>query len=471
VQVTLEMKSLSSAGSGIGGAGSVMGQSRGGSGGGTRGGTSGGGGGGSAVGRGGGGGGGAGSVQGLMVQVGQCAAQVCMEVHRLERRLGLSSRLADVVAHERHQLSHSNNVYFSSDVDFIMDQVRCQLEAIDIPKEICIVADSCGANGIIGTLSDELAYACAGMSLNSFALNINGYNGLGVYSAVNNIQRLLENCDSLCLRNYSDARYFLEQEHITDYDTASVGAVIAADIVVGLNLDISELPFDYSLFPKNVCTSRSRLYDVRSSLWKALQSRHSTKKYSSMRSLANNIRSVHSLHHFADNSDSKLFMSSASIVSAQLHVKQKSLTATSCKHTSAEIDAALRWATPGFRWPRMGMKQTRNNPTGLMSANDDASVTSDSASRCSTSAVSRSGMSVAISSASSQNLSSRDGASSYLSSVTTKPDILTELDVTAMSFLSPYSLQDFEDLLAMSLKQLKAGAYNSRFRIFYFSFA
>jgi hypothetical protein len=390
----------------------------------------------------------------LLVQVGQGATHVCGEVRRIEKKLGIDSARIDVTAFNSHLHYPADTIGYSKsandDVEVILEQIQKSMEEIDIPNGISLAVDLSTSSAVLNPLLEEINYAFGRLRFDAYVVNLGNMSGLETLNAVRNMQGLLYACDSVLLRDISDARRFLEQEHIADYDIRMIGNVIASDYVVALNCKNNCAHFSNMLFPRDVCSSRSKLYDLRTSLWKWMNIHASANKYSSIRAVANNIHAVHSVHQSAHHSAYHPqnvvldplddVVASSSLIDLQLNKPDKALYSKPCTCTTTDVETALRWASPGLKWPSMGVRRARDAASGLVSTESGFACADTDCH--SISSLARTDFPVPTQKSSSAR--------------TMEPNI------SAVALISPYSNRDIKSLYIKALTLLNAGAYVRR---------
>lgn len=105
-------------------------------------------------------------------------------------------------------------------------------------------------------------------------------------------------------------------------------------------------------WPITVCSSRKKLYDVRSSLWRYLRITSNKKnEYSALRAMATNL---HSLHTAANQKLSSKYIEAADLVSILHDNSANKWIYSNAKSSTADVKVALDWATPHVHWPKLG---------------------------------------------------------------------------------------------------------------------
>ena len=191
-----------------------------------------------------------------------------------------------------------------------------------------------------------------------------GISGLASIGSIISAQAALEYSDYVMIREIDEARSYMSSEYsggtcvalqqIPTYNIEEVYQCIASDVFVTLSStwgpkeDIA----DNCLWPFNVCTSRKKIFDVRSSLWRSMRRTSKSKTiFNPMRAVST---SVHSLHLWYTLSDSfGMSINSANVIDFRIDPCIKCLVTSHSTIPISDVASALRSSTPKVSWPQL----------------------------------------------------------------------------------------------------------------------
>jgi hypothetical protein len=253
--------------------------------------------------------------------------------------------------------------------DLLLEGFRKTLESQHFPTNITVVSDFGNNGNISSILHHELKDAFPDIALLSVLIQpIEGLQGAPAVKCLIELQTSLEVSDGIIIRDYNDAGILLELEHC-EISYVNLNKVIAADLAALFlqpNISVLHLPTGVTTWPWGVCSARTKLFDIRSSLWRAnnrqmksssLTSKSPAPKYNALRAAANNIHALHqSFISVRDDENSRdegvnKLIRSASVVDLGFDKRLRGLTASPTQSSSSEIATLLKWAAPGMMWP------------------------------------------------------------------------------------------------------------------------
>jgi len=398
----------------------------------------------------------------MTIFLGQSACLVGAEMKRLCKS-ELGAPLASVFVDSSLEASVSvrldepmylwtQSVSSSRNVDAVVDALMTLLETRDSsPSSVGILFDACGGlgSGLSSALIQELADLVPSMSMRSSMLlpTACATNGVGAINALLATQTALTMSECLIVRSFDDAMRLVTSEFPTSPALGDVYACIASDLLVAYgptkidkNSGSSSRSFaTYEMWPCNTCShtrGRNTVIDVRSSSWRDF-SRSKNKQQSRKDSACNPLRSlssnIHALHlesqsnPLAKRMRTELVVPNASLTSIVVDFQEKSLLLGSQEcFFSKDVNVALEWAAPHVKWPAsFGRKSSRDPITGVLKSSPNKSTLAAT------------------------RAAERAAAG--------------ELQVAALSFVSPYGALAIETLASQARMLLDRKAYLHKF--------
>lgn len=274
--------------------------------------------------------------------------------------------------------------YGNSNMELILDQIRKQFETVGLPKanELQVISDLTLGSGISGAVLNAIMDTFAGISLTSVHITPllpEKAHGIGLLNSLLTLQASLYLSDGVMIRSLDDMQLLLTSVDTTSSrsSTTSTSASItelynslASDVLVALSKPLytctskdNSLGFEHILWPKNVCSRRHKLFDVRTSLWKLLTKRQANIPYNSLRAMSANL---HSLHLSLGNVDS-MRVRSAHLMDVTIDSNKRGnlFTLSTTNVFAPDVKVAIDWAAPHSDWPPLGIDVRRDPTTGL----------------------------------------------------------------------------------------------------------
>jgi len=382
--------------------------------------------------------------------------------------------------------------YGNSNMELVLDQIRKQFETVGLPKasDLQVISDLTLGSGISGAILNTIVDTFAGISLTSVHITPllpEKAHGIGLLNSLLALQSSLYLSDGVMIRSLDDMQLLL-----TSVDTnssrssiASTSASIselynalASDVLVALSKPPylsagkdNSLGYEHVLWPKNVCSRRHKLFDVRTSLWKLLSKRQGNIPYNSLRAMSANL---HSLHLSLGNSDS-MRVRSAYLMDMTIDSKKRGnlFTLSPTNVFAPDVKVAIDWAAPHSDWPQLGVEVRRDPTTGLSVRPVSEKGSSRSSATTATEDFPSESVKHTQSSHVSVNLSktSKGGASSSSRKVATTKTGVNPFETSsvhtlcALSFESPYARHYLrEEILDKAHKLIEKRAFMHQFQ-------
>ena len=274
--------------------------------------------------------------------------------------------------------------YGNSNIELILDQIVKQFETVGLPKanELQVISDLTLGSGISGAVINAIMDTFSGISLTSVHITPllpEKAHGIGLLNSLLTLQSSLYLSDGVMIRSLDDMQLLLTSVDTTSSrsSTTTTSASItelynalASDVVVALSKpqytctpQDHSLGFEHILWPKNVCSRKHKLFDVRTSLWKLLTKRQANIPYNSLRAMSANL---HSLHLSLGNLDS-MRVRSAYLMDVTIDSNKRGnlFTLSTTNVFAPDAKVAIDWAAPHSDWPPLGIDVRRDPTTGL----------------------------------------------------------------------------------------------------------
>jgi hypothetical protein len=243
-------------------------------------------------------------------------------------------------------------------------------------KSIAIVNEFGIGDGLCSLMLKEIKDNFPELSILSvYLLPVGGISGPSILNSLVSAQAAMEISDFVMIREMDEARLFLSggtfinQESSQTYSKSDINYHIASDVFVALSSETGPEQYRVGsgyLWPFNVCTTKSKLFDVRSSLWRFLKPSPKLKtKINPTRALSSNIHSLHLWHADADSFNITNNVVSASFHDLKIDQIKKRLIASPSTISSFAFATALNLATPKLSWSSsLGINSSRETITG-----------------------------------------------------------------------------------------------------------
>ncbi len=383
--------------------------------------------------------------------------------------------------------------YGNSNLELILDQIRKQFETVGLPKanELQVISDLTLGSGISGAILNTVVDTFVGISLTSVHITPvlpEKVHGIGLLNSLLALQSSLYLSDGVMIRSLDDMQLLLttvdtnssrSSTSSTSVSITELYNALASDVLVALSKPQyistgkdNSLGLEHVLWPKNVCSRKHKLFDVRSSLWKLLTKRQGNIPYNSLRAMSANL---HALHLAAGSVDS-MRVRSAHLMDVTIDSSKRGnlFTLSNTNVFAPDIKVAIDWAAPHSDWPPLGIGVRRDPTTGLSMR----PVSEKGSSRSVVSAASEDFPSESITHTQSSNVvvntskTSRGGSSSSSSrKVSTSKTGVNPFETAsihslcALSFASPYARQYInQEILEKASKLIEKRAFMHQFR-------
>lgn len=418
-----------------------------------------------------------------IVCFGQSSAQVVTEMDKLISKMNLIKTKTPI------SFSNTDNIFqnsFTDDRLSVCDVFRAAFEENGLTPGMNIISDL--SSHKIGSLISDVTSHFPTLSINAANIVSEKLYGARSLLTVFNLNSVLETCDSLLVREYTDAKIFLEAESSVGYNLNDVHSVIGADLITAFSSNQGQPVDDFFVWPSCLATSQ-KIIDVRSSLWKASKRDKAKVEYNSLRSMSANLHSLHMASHRGNGAsylETGFCISSANLVDVVMNKKSKLFEYFPTSSIEADVNVALSWATPGIHWPTLGKLTLRNELTSSLARSSKSSIASSFSvesriSGSSTASTMIAGSQTPRMSTSRTVASAAGGSSSSAaplptaripqpqrpltdSTVTSTPATAASgPKVSAVSFQSPYALHFIDDACCRAEELLRSGAFLHRF--------
>jgi hypothetical protein len=325
--------------------------------------------------------------------------------------------------------------YMKSNYGILLDKV-CNLESERsnanrveevLQRTNCILEINELGNGkeIPATILKEIADNFPELSIVSVCLTpAGGLSGLATLNSLITTQAMMEYSDSVMFREVDEALSFLSSDVLPDgiimkqnaqinLQMKDIYQYIASDVFVAMT------SHGNSSWPFNVCTTRSKLFDVRSSIWRSIK--RSPKSKSAFNPLRAVSSSLHSLHLWHDDFSqwSIRNVHCASITDLKIDKDMNCLVTVPSSNSVPNVLTSIEGATPNLSW--------HLSPDPLSYADINTSKSSRS---------------------------SRTDVDNHS---------ITNANNFALSFESPYAQRSLKDICKKADKLLAIGAYARRY--------
>lgn len=266
----------------------------------------------------------------------------------------------------------------SATMNALVDRVFKELEGSDVRTSVGVVVDSCTGLGsslscaLLQELSDWVPELPVHMAM-SYTTDGDCLHGLGAYNHLMTMQASLLHADAVMCRGKHDI-LSLGCESLEEATT-----VVATDIMMALHPSLEWIDYRglqrggiFTSLPHTMY-SPTKLFDVRSSLWKVCRvkvpgGREHSQKYNPLRAMSTNLHSLH-LYSDPENTRRKHEVASANVYQMFLPQDNYSFTTTASgdkyprnkqdkagggiKMAEKDILANLKWAMPKTKWQHL----------------------------------------------------------------------------------------------------------------------
>jgi len=320
----------------------------------------------------------------VRVCLGQNGALFEGEARRLSKALSLSSLASSSVVYESSELAPAYcwaaSYNRGNEIDYLVDHVFSILEQQDFVTSVDVISDGTqglGAglsSGLLQELRDLLpAHALRSTFISPLTPGKSSTfnDGVGALNLLLAAHYALVHADCVMLRSLNDAFQLCAQDTGASGNTSlrDAHAVIAGDLLLFTAPRCAQGWADP--WPLVVCGSspRSKLVDVRSSLWKtqgASKAKHAT-EHSPLRSMAANLHALHLTSPLPPQQQRQtvLTVSSAAMRLAVADAKEGRLRLGPSPCTQTDVAVALEWACPRVAWPLGLGRQPQRDRSGL----------------------------------------------------------------------------------------------------------
>jgi hypothetical protein len=292
----------------------------------------------------------------------------------------------------------------------IMDNFRRILEGMESTLDAYIISDMTFPVSEYESILYDIIDTYPLLTTHSVLLSPLSSNAVDHINALRTIQHTLHACQHVQMRGLTECVRYMETEQISSFTLSDLYEMIAADAAMGLVVDPTSETTDDKLllWPHQVTTPTSKLYDLRTSCWKYLRCQRSKSPYNRLRSLAANLHASSEQAMVTvptANVAIQKRVTHASLVDIVVHRSSSSVDLNASAISAAEVSAALKWACPSIPWPALGVAQKVSSKYASNPSIDRRSRQSISRLQTSTTAASRK----CSQSARSVNTSARNG--------------------------------------------------------------
>ena len=325
----------------------------------------------------------------VRVCLGQNGAMFEGEARRLSKTISLSSTASSSVVYESSELAPAYcwaaSYNRGNEIDYLVDNVFSILEQQDFVTGIDVVSD--GTQGLGAGLSSGLLQELRDL-LPSHALRStfispltpgksSAFNdGVGALNLLLAAHYALVHADCVMLRSLNDSFQLCAQDTGASGNTSlrDAHAVIAGDLLLCTGPRCAQGWADP--WPLVVCGSspRSKLVDVRSSLWRTTQGASKAKLaseggHSPLRAMAANLHALHLTSPLPQQQQQQrqpvMTVSSAAMRLAVPDAKEGRLRLERSPCLQPDVTVALDWACPRVMWPSGLGRQPQRDRSGL----------------------------------------------------------------------------------------------------------
>jgi len=258
--------------------------------------------------------------------------------------------LLDKVCNLESERSNANRV------EEVLQRTNCILESNSDIKRIAILNELGNGKEVPATILKEIADNFPELSIVSVCLTpAGGLSGLASLNSLMTTQAMMEYSDSVMFREVDEALSFLSSDVIPDgiimkqntqinLQMKDIYQCIASDVFVAMT------SHGNSLWPFNVCTTRSKLFDVRSSIWRSIKrSPKSKSAFNPLRAVSSSLHSLH-LWHGDFSQWSITNVNSASITDLKIDKDLNCLVTVPPSNSVSNVLTAIEGATPNLSW-------------------------------------------------------------------------------------------------------------------------
>jgi hypothetical protein len=259
--------------------------------------------------------------------------------------------LLDTVCNLESERSNSNKL------EEVLQRTNNILESNSNVKRIAVLNELGVGKDVPAMILREITDNFPELSIVSACLTpAGGLSGLASLNSLITAQAMMEYSDSVMFREVDEAFSFLSSDVIPDGIVIKPNAQInlqMKDIYQCIASDIFAAITSHSnsLWPFNVCTTRSKLFDVRSSIWRSIKRSPKSKlAFNPLRAVSSSLHSLHLWHgDFSEWSITNVH--SASITDLNIDKDMNCLVALPSSYSGSSALTTIEGATPNLSWP------------------------------------------------------------------------------------------------------------------------
>lgn len=290
------------------------------------------------------------------------------------------------VAKARHFLEPSIKVsprtdswsdgYYIYQTEEIPDKLSMIFEKSDSLQKMLLVFDTWSGlgSGMSSAILEDITIFCPSLHVSTVGLFLPHAGGLSILNSLLGMQYCLEYSSSVLLRGIEDAMLLAQEASSVEpiLQFSPVHSCIASDLYSAICPNVSHISVPWYA---DVCSSKTKIIDIRTSLWKSSLFKASSNTTRRVRctsvtvsSDVNPIRimttNLHTSYLTQSYSDNRITISQSKFVCIQPSLPQntRKITNTSANIVrSPEMLSALHWATPNITWSSIETNKSKIN--------------------------------------------------------------------------------------------------------------